>query len=151
TTAFLNTMGQSVPRPGAEPPAPPSPGAGPSTPAPTGAFTVNYNGNSLVFRQGDRDILRHNGSLWRKSVSTAADANVSVVPKDAGFDVVFNFENGRPRAKKLGSVVLEGFTLGQAIRVRDFRAAGAEIAIDDEGAAPMRSGLSYPSEWYSPA
>ena len=63
---------------------------------------------------------------------------------------MFRFDNTTRRAQKLGSVVLDGFRLGQAIKVRDFRASGVEVAIDDPAAAPIRSGLSYPSEWYSP-
>ncbi len=122
-----------------------------ATPQPTGDFNVSFTNNSLNFRQGQYEILRQNGALWRKSASNSADAAVSVVDKDNGFDLVFRFDNTTRRAQKLGSVVLDGFRLGQAIKVRDFRASGVEVALDDPAAAPMRSGLSYPSEWYSPA
>jgi hypothetical protein len=170
TNEFLAVMGKSLDqRSDSTPPlsiaaAPPSSNGsnskpqGSSTPAsapqsaaqPTGAFDVEFANGSLNLRQGNYEILRQTGSLWRKSASASADATVSVVEQDNGFDLVFRLDNTSRRAKKLGSVVLDGFQLGQAIKVRDFRASGVEIAIEDPAAAPIREGLSYPSEWYSP-
>jgi hypothetical protein len=170
TNEFLAVMGKSLDqRSDSTPPlsiaaAPPSSNGsnskpqGSSTPAsapqsaaqPTGAFDVEFANGSLNLRQGNYEILRQTGSLWRKSASASADATVSVVEQDNGFDLVFRLDNTSRRAKKLGSVVLDGFQLGQAIKVRDFRASGVEVAIEDPAAAPIREGLSYPSEWYSP-
>jgi hypothetical protein len=129
------------------PPAPPA--SAPNTPIPTGDFSVALGNNSLDFSQGSYEILRHRGSIWNKA-TRGADANVTVVEQDNGFDLVFQLNNDGRRAQKLGSVVLDGFRLGQALKVRDFRASGVDIALDDPGAADIRSGLSYPSEWYSP-
>jgi hypothetical protein len=166
---FLAVMGKSLATRSEQPPplsvaaAPPANGSGSKpqgsappaagqhrVPPPTGALDVSFTNGSLSFRQGDHEILRQNGSLWRKSTSASVDASVSVVEQDNGFDLVFRLDNTGRRAKKLGSVVLDGFQLGQAIKVRDFRASGVEIALDDPAAEPMRRGLSYPSEWYSP-
>lgn len=159
---ILSNMGKSVTRstpldstgaetgkgaPGAGGP-PPAPAAAPAE-TPTGGMSVSLGNNALDFLQGEYQILRHRGELWRPDRG-GANADVSVVEKDGGFDLVFTMTNNGRRAKKLGSVVLDGFRLGQAVKVRDFRAAGMDIALDDPAARPIRDGLSYPSEWYSP-
>lgn len=157
TNAFLSNMGKQVGRaadpspPAASPPASgsPAPPAPPASPAPTGEFTATLGTNSLDFAQGSRVIMAHNGPLWRPA-TRGASADASIVNKDNGFDLVFRMHNEGRRAEKLGSVVLDGFRLGQALKVRDFRAAGVDIALTDPAAEDIREGLSYPSEWYSP-
>lgn len=128
---------------------PSPPASAPSTPIPTGEFSVSMGSNSLDFSQGSYEILRSRGSVWDPA-ARGASAGVTLVDKDNGFDLVFRLENNGRRSQKLGSVVLDGFRLGQAIKVRDFRASGVDIALDDPGAADIRKGLSYPSEWYAP-
>ncbi|MBX3354039.1 MAG: hypothetical protein KF684_14005 [Phycisphaeraceae bacterium] len=162
TKLFMSVMGMrlsSTPTPPAPPaaPAPPSSAppagdskAGGAAPAPTGEYRTEFASNSLRFAQGQREILSHTGPVYMPHPQNGAPGQVSVVQASNGFDLVVRVTNTTRRPQRVGSVVLDGFRLGQAVTARDFRGAGAEIALSDEGAGAMRSGVTYPSGWYSP-
>lgn len=125
-------------------------GGAPTVPAPSGPFRTEFGSGSLRLTQGQREILSHSGPVYTPHPQNGAPGDVRVVEATNGFDVIVRVSNTTRRPQRIGSVVLDGFRLGQALTVRDFRAAGAEIALSHEGASALRHGVSYPSEWYSP-
>lgn len=165
-TLFLSLMGMRTDAPASNPPAKDDPantragqppiqpaptGKGGAThPAPAGEFRTESTALSLRLVQGQREILHHTGSVYNPHPTNGAPGEVRIVEASNGFDVIVRVSNTTRRAQRLGSVVLDGFRLGQALTVRDFRGAGAEISLSDERASSLRQGVSYPSEWYSP-